>query len=119
MQEEEYCAIRQREFLKAQDLKEQIEIMKKEIDELSSRTAVMNLDEVTEERNDHDTMVTCLTIIYNMTCAKSVTTLTSTLRSLLGNLVLPCLEVSERCINLLKKIVGTYYLLMHRFSTTT
>lgn len=96
IQEEEYDAIKNRNFLKAQELKEQIEEMQKEIDAMASRmNAVAIIENVCEEKSDAATMIKCLTIMCSAAAAKTVTTLTATLRSLYDNLAFPSIDVRK------------------------
>ncbi|XP_043273023.1 condensin complex subunit 3 [Venturia canescens] len=102
IQEEEYDAIKNRNFLKAQELKEQIEQMQKEIDAKTSKiNPVAIIENICEEKSDAKTMVKCLTIMGSAAAAKSVTTLTTTLRSLYDNMALPMIGNVNTAVHIL------------------
>lgn len=92
MKEEEYQAIQDKQYLKADSLKNQINLLNEEIMKLSEKpqTTQMTNEEI-KEKNDPETMIKCLSIIYTM--MQSVHTLTPTLRSLM-QIALDSLDVS-------------------------
>lgn len=94
LEEELYQAIKEQNFLQADSLKEQINVLKEKISCLSNiPETVITEDNIREEKTDTATMVKCLDILY--VAMQSVRTLTPTLRSLMC-FVLSSLDVSVR-----------------------
>lgn len=92
LEEELYEAIKEQNFLKADSLKEKINVLKEDINRLSKPPEnVITEDNMREEKNDTTTMVKCLDILY--VAMQSVRVLTPTLRSLMC-FVLNSLDVS-------------------------
>lgn len=92
LEEELYQAIKEQNFLKADSLKEKINVLKENINHLSKPPeAVITEDNMREEKNDAATVVKCLDILY--VAMQSVRVLTPTLRSLMC-FVLNSLDVS-------------------------
>ncbi|XP_033356774.1 condensin complex subunit 3 [Bombus vosnesenskii] len=83
LKEEEYQAIQDKQYLKADGLKNQINELNKEIVKLSEKPQVTQtiVNEEIKEKSDSATMIKCLTIICTM--MQSVTSLTPTLKSLM------------------------------------
>ena len=80
LQEEEYQAIQEKEYLKADALKNQINEVNKEIQSLTEQPQITVMEEI-KEKSDPETMRKCLSIICTM--MQSVVSLTPTLRSLM------------------------------------
>ncbi|CAK9813926.1 Condensin complex subunit 3 [Anthophora quadrimaculata] len=80
LKEEEYKAIEEKQYLKADSLKNQINSLTEEITKLSKQPDIVTMEEI-KEKNDPETMINCLSIICTM--MQSVTALTPTLRSLM------------------------------------
>ena len=93
LEEEEYDAMKKRDFLKAQKLKEQLEAVKVELEALNIPEPVIISEEICELKSDPDTINKCLTIMCGMGAAPSVKTLTPTLRTLLDNLAIRFIDV--------------------------
>lgn len=92
LKEEEYQAIQDKQYLKADSLKNEIISLTKEIEKLSEQNQVTTIvNEEMKEKSDSKTMIKCLTIICTM--MQSVTTITPTLRSLM-QIALDSLDVN-------------------------
>ncbi|KAI4482163.1 hypothetical protein M0802_013788, partial [Mischocyttarus mexicanus] len=106
LQEEEYEAIKNKEYLKAEKLKEQLGKINEDIiklNELPEPCVAINDDDVDiidEEKNDSETMIKCLTIMCSMMRTKSIKTLVPTLRCLL-NVALSSLDHPDDKVHLL------------------
>ncbi|XP_017891322.1 condensin complex subunit 3 [Ceratina calcarata] len=82
LKDEEYQAIQDKEYLKADNLKNQIDKLNEKIKTLSEPAVVPVIsNEEVREKSDSDTMIKCLSIICTM--MHSVTSLTPTLRGLM------------------------------------
>ncbi|OAD60372.1 Condensin complex subunit 3 [Eufriesea mexicana] len=82
MKEDEYQAIQDKQYLKADSLKNEINLLNEEIIKLSKQPQISQItNEEIKEKNDSETMIKCLSIICTM--MQSVHTLTPTLRSLM------------------------------------
>ena len=102
MKEDQYNAIKEKNYLRAEELKGDIEKLSKEIDMLADELVIpMITDDAGEEKekNDSQTMTVCLEIMCTMMQSNSITTLLPTLRSLMDHMVLDSLEVSLRIYN--------------------
>ncbi|XP_076300337.1 chromosome associated protein G [Lasioglossum baleicum] len=80
LKEEEYQAIQNKEYLRADELKNQINALNEEIVKLSEPQVVIVTEEI-KEKDDTETMVKCLAILCTM--LQSVSSLTPTLRSMM------------------------------------
>lgn len=80
LKEEEYVAIKDKEYLKADSLKNEINALNDEILRLSEKPQMTVTEEI-KEKDDPETMIKCLTIMC--TVMQSITALTPTLRSLM------------------------------------
>lgn len=87
--------MKEQNFLEADKLKEQVKLLKEKINRLSEKAVAVAIitDDIREEKNDPETMVKCLSILYIAMQAESVRVLTPTLRSLMF-VVLNSLDVS-------------------------
>ncbi|KAG7202630.1 hypothetical protein KM043_009811 [Ampulex compressa] len=104
LKEEEYQAIQEKDYLKADSLKDRINALNQEISKLMEQPELMITDDIREEKNDRETMVKCLTIMYAM--MQSVNTLTPTLRSLM-QIALQSLDHPDDSVHILAlKVVG-------------
>ncbi|XP_031831534.1 chromosome associated protein G [Nomia melanderi] len=81
LKEEEYQAIQNKQYLKADQLKNEIDKLNEEIMKLSEVPELPTVIEDIKEKSDPETMIKCLSIICTM--MQSVTSLTPTLRSLM------------------------------------
>ncbi|XP_076234312.1 chromosome associated protein G [Calliopsis andreniformis] len=97
LKEEEYQAIQDKKYLKADSLKNEITELNEKIVKLSETPQVIVTEEI-KEKNDPETMIKCLTIMCTM--MQSVTTLTPTLRSLM-QLALDSLDHSDDRVHIL------------------
>lgn len=96
LQEEEYQAIYEKNYLHAETLKGQIKELEEEISNITERIdyqEIMNNDQIPDQKNDPETLMKCLSIIHNLFLSKTPITLTPTLRSLM-QIVLDNSEVS-------------------------
>jgi len=94
IEEELYDAIKEENFLQADNLKEKIKTLKERINQLSEIPAeIVIADDIREEKNDAATMIKCLNILYIAMQVQTNSTLTPTLRSLMS-IVLDSLDVS-------------------------
>lgn len=97
LEEDLYEAVKEEDFLKADAIKEKIKTLKEKISELTERvveiSAAIITDDIREEKNDSQTMVKCLGILYVAMQAQSIRALTPTLRSLMS-IVLDSLDVN-------------------------
>lgn len=91
LREEEYQAIQDKQYLKAEQLKSEINALNEEIMRLSEEPQIPTVTEEIKEKNDSETMIKCLSIMCTM--MQSVTSLTPTLRSLM-QMALDSLDVS-------------------------
>ncbi|XP_015124070.1 uncharacterized protein LOC107046084 [Diachasma alloeum] len=87
--------VRAKKFTEAAEVEKEMETWKREIEELSKSRTLIVPQTQKEAKNDPETMIKCLTIIFTMAQATSVTTLTSTLRSLFNNLALPSIDQDD------------------------
>lgn len=93
LKEEEYRAIQEKQYLKADGIKNKINTLSEEIIRLSEAPPVSQATgtEEIKEKNDPETMIKCLAIMCTM--MQSATLLTPTLRSLM-QIALDSLDVS-------------------------
>ena len=97
LKEDQYNAIQDKSYLKAEELNLEIKKITEEIENFEEELAVpMVTDDAGEEKekNDSQTMTVCLEIMCTMMQSTSITSLVPTLRSLLDHMVLDSLEVS-------------------------
>ncbi|KOC59737.1 Condensin complex subunit 3 [Habropoda laboriosa] len=97
LKEEEYQAIEEKQYLKADSLKNQINSLTEEITKLSKQPDIVTIEEI-KEKNDPETMIKCLSIICTM--MQSVNALTPTLRSLM-QIALDSLDHSDDRVHIL------------------
>ncbi|KAL2745812.1 Condensin complex subunit 3 [Vespula maculifrons] len=103
LKEEEYQAIQNKEYLKAENRKEEINKVNQELmklNEPSEANMVIVDDDIEEEKSDSETMIKCLTILCAMMRAKSIKTLMPTLRCLL-NVALSSLDHPDDRVHIL------------------
>ncbi|XP_043504256.1 condensin complex subunit 3 [Polistes fuscatus] len=103
LQEEEYEAIKNKEYLKAEKLKEQQNKINQDLlkfHENQEPCLLINDDDIEEEKNDSETMIKCLTIMCSMMRVKSIKTLVPTLRCLL-NIAISSLDHPNDKVHLL------------------
>ncbi|XP_033333688.2 chromosome associated protein G isoform X2 [Megalopta genalis] len=81
LKEEEYQAIQNKQYLRADELKNEIDTLNGEIMKLSEEPQLVTVMEEMKEKTDSETMIKCLTIICTM--MQSVTSLTPTIRSMM------------------------------------
>lgn len=96
MKEEQYNEIQNKNYLKAEELKMQIESVTAEIQSITEELAIpMITDDVGEEieKNDSHTMTICLEIMCSSMQSPSIKSLHPTLRSLLDHMVVENLGV--------------------------
>ncbi|XP_015175226.1 PREDICTED: condensin complex subunit 3-like [Polistes dominula] len=87
LQEEEYTAIQNKEYLKAEQINEQrnkIDQVLMKMSETPKPCITINDCVIEKEKNDSETMIKCLSIMCSMMRAKSIKTLVTTLRCLLN-----------------------------------
>lgn len=80
LKEEEYQAVQDKQYLKADSLTNEINLLHQEIIKLSEKPQIMISEEV-KEKDDPETMIKCLSIICTM--MQSITTLTPTISNLM------------------------------------
>ncbi|KAF7389917.1 hypothetical protein HZH68_011774 [Vespula germanica] len=103
LKEEEYQAIQNKEYLKAENRKEEINKVNQELmklNEPSEANMVIVDDDIEEEKSDSETMIKCLTILCAMMRVKSIKTLMPTLRCLL-NVALSSLDHPDDRVHIL------------------
>ncbi|XP_035740285.1 condensin complex subunit 3-like [Vespa mandarinia] len=103
LKEEEYQAIQNKEYLKAENRKEQIDKINQELMKLNEQSEPNQMivdDDIEEEKSDSETMIKCLTIMCAMMRVKSVKTLTPTLRCLV-NVALSSLDHPDDRVHIL------------------
>ncbi|KAL2719211.1 Condensin complex subunit 3 [Vespula squamosa] len=102
LKEEEYQAIQNKEYLKAENRKEQINKVNQELMKLNEQSEpdIIIDDDIEEEKNDSETMIKCLTILCSMMRVKSVKTLMPTLRCLI-NVALSSLDHPDDRVHIL------------------
>lgn len=88
-----YEAIKKEDFLLAETIKETLNTVKEQINQLSKIPEPVINDDMREEKNDPETMVKCLNILCASIEAQTIRALTPTLRSLMY-IVLDSLDVS-------------------------
>lgn len=97
LKEDQYNEIQNKNYLRAEELKVQIERVTAEIHQITEDLALPTVtDDVGEEpeKNDSHTMTICLEIMCSSMQSPSIKTLHPTLRSLLDHMVLENLGVS-------------------------
>ncbi|XP_015584822.1 condensin complex subunit 3 [Cephus cinctus] len=99
--EEEYEAIHEKDYMRAAALKEQIEDINRQINELPTGAIETTNEPVCEEKNDRETMIMCLGIMCAMMEVPSVTTLTPNLRTLMTDMALPSFDHADDTVHLL------------------
>ncbi|XP_012266256.2 condensin complex subunit 3 [Athalia rosae] len=92
IEEEQYQAVKDKDFLKADHLKQQIQIFKGQINELNAEPVVEEMQEDDVCIDDPETLEKCLQIMFSM--MQSVDVLFPALRTLLDEMVLPALDYS-------------------------
>ncbi|XP_015116140.1 condensin complex subunit 3 [Diachasma alloeum] len=97
-QNDQDLLVRAKKFTAAAEIEKEMEILKKEIEELSKSRTLIVPQTQEEAKNDSETMLKCLRIMFTMAQASSVTTLTSTLRSLFDNLALPSIDHEDGAV---------------------
>ncbi|KAJ8674292.1 hypothetical protein QAD02_005554 [Eretmocerus hayati] len=110
LEDEEYSAIQCKDYTKAQAINEKVVKLREEIDTLSKEPEeVMESQNVPEEKNDPETMMQCLQIMYYMMQSTTINSLYPALRTLMESIVLPelrednnekVLSIALRCIGL-------------------
>ncbi|XP_076748823.1 chromosome associated protein G [Xylocopa sonorina] len=111
LREEEYQAITEKQYLKADKLKNEINLLNEEILKLSEKDMEIPLtnNEEIKEKCDSETMIKCLNILCTM--MQSVTALTPTLRGLM-QIALDGLDHSNDEVHILAlKAISTYCIL--------
>ncbi|KAL7297267.1 hypothetical protein TKK_0009667 [Trichogramma kaykai] len=112
MEDKEYSAIQEKNYALAQEICQNIKVLREEIENLSKEAEVVDLQpsqNVCEEKSDPETMVHCLTIMYSMMQSKTITSLSPTLRTLMDSIALPFMAIqhnNEYVIRLALKCVG-------------
>uniref|UniRef100_A0A0C9PZI3 Ncapg protein n=1 Tax=Fopius arisanus TaxID=64838 RepID=A0A0C9PZI3_9HYME len=94
-QNDQDTLVRERKFAEAGVVEKEMVKLRKEIKEMSTTPSTVVPQTQEEAKNDPETMMKCLTIMYTMVQASSVKTLTSTLRSLFDNLAMPSVDHAD------------------------
>ncbi|XP_076650122.1 chromosome associated protein G [Halictus rubicundus] len=102
LKEEEYQAIQNKQYLRADQLKNEINELNEEITKLFQPQTITATEEI-KEKNDPETMVKCLTILRTM--MESVNSLTPTLRSMM-QIALDGLDHSDDKVTI--SAIGTF-----------
>lgn len=96
LEDQEYSAIQKKDYALAQSLNQQITELKEQLQTLSKEPeAVAETQALSEEKNDPETMLQCLQIMYYMMQSGTITVLSPTLRTLMDSIALPFINVSK------------------------
>lgn len=100
LEEEEYDAIQSKQYLAADEFKSKIEAIRDQMSKLIEETAESvpviqeTVEELTQERNDPETVISCLRIVTSLMRSAEVRVVTPVLRTLMENLALNNIHVS-------------------------
>lgn len=94
LEDEEYSAIQKKDYALAEEINQKINAIKEQIENLSKEPEVVETQTQCEEKNDPETMMQCLQIMYYMMQSNTITYLTPTLRTLMESIALPNFTVS-------------------------
>lgn len=94
LEDEEYSAIQKKDYATAQAINQRIVALKEEIESLTKEPEVVETQTQCEEKNDPETMMQCLQIMYYMMQSNTITYLSPTLRTLMESIALPNVNVS-------------------------
>lgn len=96
LEDEEFKAIQQKDYAKAQEITLKATELKAQIANLSKEPAqISESQNQVEEKNDPETMIQCLQIMYYMMQSSAITSLSPTLRTLMESVALPFIAVSK------------------------
>lgn len=95
LEDEEYSAIQRKDYATAQEINIKINALKEEIENLSKEPEVLETQTQCEEKNDPETMIQCLQIMFYMMQSNTITYLSPTLRTLMESIALPNFTVSQ------------------------
>lgn len=117
LKEEQDDAVREKNYTKAQKLQEECETLQCELKTLMEGTPALppppTRVEIRDSVKDELALRKCLRIVREMTQSDSVKSLSATLRSLMQNFILPCLEEERTPIirNKALEVLGIFSLL--------